>query len=304
MASAPPAGPHTTPQAPEERELACGALHGTLALPRGIDPTAAALIIPGSGSVDRNGDLPGLASGFLRQLAHELARQGVATLRIDKRGIGKSAGFAENELRFGQMVTDAVAWSVRLRAEVPARPLLLIGHSEGALVATMAARTAAVDGLVLLAGAGSPAHEVILRQLDEAGLPLELRDHAQRIIGELLRGEPAADVPEALAPLFRDSVQPYLMSWLPLDPAAQLAQVTCPALVVQGTTDLQVGVADAERLAAARDGVRLVLVPAMNHVLKQAPSDRQANLATYGDAQAPLAPELVGTLAEFVATVR
>jgi pimeloyl-ACP methyl ester carboxylesterase len=108
-------------------------------------------------------------------------------------------------------------------------------------------------------------------------------------------------VPPELGALYRQSVQNYIISWFARDPAAELAKVSAPVLIVQGTSDLQVLVADADRLAAARPGVRPVLIEGMNHVLKLAPAERAANLATYVAPGLPLAPPLVPAIAAFVA---
>lgn len=187
-----------------------------------------------------------------------------------------------------------------LRAQPRVGRVALLGHSEGALVATLAAQRTQVAGLVLVAGAGEPAGKVIERQLAAAGAPGPLQDAAHRIVAALEAGKTVPEVPDELAPLFRPSVQPYLVSWLPLDPAAELAKVRAPVLIVQGTTDLQVTVDDARRLAAARPGSAPVLVENMNHVLKQAPSERAANLAAYTDPSLPLAPRLLSAIAAFL----
>ena len=115
-----------------------------------------------------------------------------------------------------------------------------------------AAQRTNTAGLILIAGAGEPAGKIIERQLAAAKVPMSLQDASRRIVIALEAGQTVTDVPPELAPLFRPSVQPYLSSWLPLDPAAELARVQAPVLIVQGTTDLQVTVADARRLAGAR----------------------------------------------------
>jgi pimeloyl-ACP methyl ester carboxylesterase len=286
-----------------ERPVRLGDLHGTLTVPDAGDAVAAALILAGSGPVDRDGNLPGTQGDSLKMLAHDLAGRGIPTLRIDKRGIGasKPAALHEEALRLDTYVTDAVSWLDVLQTEGKAARLFLIGHSEGALIATLAARQRPVTGLVLLAGAGEPAAGIVARQLAAAGAPPAVLDASRRVAGALARGETVADVPPELRSLYRQSVQNYIISWFARDPAAELARVSAPALIVQGTTDLQILVEDADKLAAARPDARRVLIEGMNHALKTAPAERAANLATYVAPGLPLAPELVPAIAAFVA---
>lgn len=291
-------------QAWTEREVAAGtkptALYGTLTLPDGATPVPGVLFLAGSGPVDRDGNQPKLANNSLRLLAHALAEQGVASLRADKRGVGASrtAGSREEDLRLDTYVTDTVTWLNLLRTQPRISRVFLLGHSEGALVATLAAQRAGVAGLVLVAGAGEPAGRLIERQLGAAGVPETLRETSRCIVAALEAGRTMLDVPADLAPLFRPSVQPYLASWLPLDPVAELARVRAPVLIVQGTADLHVGVGDAQRLAAARPEMKLVLIEGMNHLLKQAPGDRTADPAAYPDL--PLAPGLATVIGTFL----
>ena len=291
----PVAAPVTLPSEPAP-------LHGTLLTP--VGPTrAAALIIAGSGPTDRNGNNPlGVSASSYRLLAEGLAGQGIATVRADKRGVGESttAGRIEADLRFTDYSNDARAWAVET-ARLTGQPCAwLIGHSEGAMVALVAAAGAdeAVCGLVLLAGAGRPVGAVLREQL--ANAPEPLRGQAVAILAELEAGRPVTDVPPQLAALFRPSVQPYLISWLPLDPAAIVAAYPGPVMIGQGTTDIQVGLTDANALAAAHPDARLTIWEGVNHLLKIAPADRAANIATYSDPTLPLAPGVVGDVAGFI----
>ncbi|HEY0207064.1 MAG TPA: alpha/beta fold hydrolase [Acetobacteraceae bacterium] len=277
-------------------------LHSTLLLPDGTGPHPALILLPGSGPVDRDGNLPGLVNNSLRLLAEGLAEQGIATLRADKRGVGASHAAAPDEalLRLETYVDDTVRWMRALGGDPAVARVGLLGHSEGALIAMLAAQRAALDRLVLVAGAGSPAGPALLRQLAAGGTPPELVAAARGIVARLLGGEAVAQVPRELAGLFRPSVQPYLTSWLLRDPAAELAAVRCPVLVVQGAADLQMQLSDARLLAASCPGARLLLVPAMNHVLKAPAEGRAANLAAYADPGLPLAAGLVEGIARFV----
>lgn len=279
-------------------------LSGTLLSPEGA-PSAVAVILPGSGPTDRDGNqTPAIRASTYRLLAEGLAAEGIATVRIDKRGIGASAaaGFDETKLRFSDYAADARAWAGEA-ARLTSQPCAwLIGHSEGALVALEAVEGGddAICGLVLLSGAGRPAGVVLREQL--TALPEPLKTQAYDALTELEAGRTVADPPAALAALFRPSVQPYLISWLPLDPAALLAAYDGPVFIGQGTTDIQVGVVDAHTLAAANPDATLKLWDGVNHVLKTAPTDRAGNLATYADPDLPLAPGVAQDVAQFIKT--
>ncbi len=281
-------------------------LHGTLLTPEG-GTRAAALIIAGSGPTDRNGNSPlGVSAASYRLLAEGLAAHGIATVRTDKRGVAAStaAATSEAELRFTTYADDARAWAAET-ARLTSRPCAwLVGHSEGAQVAlaAVAGGDDAVCGLVLLSGAGRPIGVVLREQL--AGVPEPLLGQALAILSELETGRPVTDIPAPLAALFRPSVQPYMISWLPLDPAEMVAVYDGPVMIGQGTTDIQVSTTDAHALAAARPDARLVIWEGVNHLLKLAPADRAANIATYSNPALPLAPGVVEDVAGFILEVR
>lgn len=279
-------------------------LHGTLTQPsRPSAGAPAVLLIAGSGPTDRDGNSAlGVRAATLKLLAHGLAERGIASLRYDKRGIADSAAAApaESELRFATYVQDATLWAKTLKARTGARCVVLAGHSEGALVAALAAPGSSdICGVVSISGAGRPAG-VVLREQLTAGLPDAMRPAALRVLSELEAGRTVADPPPALAALFRPSVQPYLISWLPLDPVAALKAAGKPTLVLQGAADIQIPESDARLLAGALPGAKLTILPGVNHVLKVAPAERAANAATYADPTLALAPGVVGAVAGFV----
>lgn len=285
-----------------EENIARDGLHGSFIAPGSIARRATVLILAGSGPVDRDGNLPGLRNDSLKLLAHGFADKGIASLRIDKRGVGASRAVEtpEVDVRVKTYVDDAVGWLAFLRARPDTGSIFILGHSEGALIATLAAQQADVAGLILIAGAGEPAGRIIARQLSDAGVSDRLQEDSKKISESLAHGVPVAHVPPELIHLYRSSVQPYLMSWLPLDPVIELSRVSAPVLIVQGANDLQIAVDDAQRLAAARMNSKLVVFEKMNHVLRNAPAERAANLETYSTPTKPLTPELIPAIASFI----
>ena len=284
---------------------ATGTIHGSLVLPNGTGPFPVALIISGSGPTDRNGNSPLIQgkNNSLELIARALARVGIASVRYDKRGVGASAAAlkSEKDIRFSDYVDDAAAWIEKLKKDQRLSTVAVIGHSEGSLIGMVAANLAGADAFVSIAGPGRPADEILKEQL--ANQPGAIRTKADSFIDSLKAGHQVENVPPDLMALFRPSVQPYLISWFRYDPRSEIARLAIPVLILQGTTDLQVSVKDAELLHAAQPRSTLRIISGMNHILKTAPADPQANLATYGNPDLPLAPQLVAALTDFLTSV-
>jgi pimeloyl-ACP methyl ester carboxylesterase len=280
-------------------------LHGALLAPEG-QARAAAVIIPGSGPTNRDGDSPlGVRGGVLRQLAEGLAERGVATIRIDKRGIGESAlaGFDETKLSMDLYAADARAWAAEAAARTGRPCAWLIGHSEGALVALIAAQDdARVCGLVLLSPVGRRLGDELRAQLN-AALPEAMKGPALAALSEMEAGRTVPNIP-GLEALFRPSVQPYLISVLVKDPEALAAAYDGPLMLGHGAHDVQVTPDNTDRLAAAQPRATRVIFPGVNHLLVQAPADRAANLATYSNPNATLDAAVVPAVADFILTDR
>lgn len=288
---------------PESVRVGDALLRGTLLTPVSIGKPPVALIIAGSGPTDRDGNSPLLPgkNNSLKMLAEGLAGRGIASLRYDKRGIaGSTLGVTgEQDLTFGTFADDAVAWGQRLLEDDRFSELVLVGHSEGGLIGILAAQRLAPAKLVSIAGLGRPAGTVLREQLGRqiTGAMLATADS---IIGVLERDGRVDSVPEMLMVLFRPSVQPYLTSFLRITPAAELARVRAPVLVIHGSTDAQIARADAETLASAAPGVTLRIFEGMNHVLKPAPAGLAQQAAAYTDSTITLAPGLADTIAAFI----
>ena len=290
------------PQSEVEVELntGTGVLKGTLAVPEGEGGFPVILIIAGSGPTDRDGNNPVMTNNSLRLLAEGLQVQGIASLRYDKRGIAAStsAGEKEEDLRFENYVEDAVKWVQQLREDDRFGQVIILGHSEGSLIGMMAAARTKADMFISLAGVGRPAGDILREQLSSQ--PPLVTAMTDPIIDTLEMGRTVDSVNPMLNSLFRASVQPYLISWFKYDPAKEIAKLDCPVLILQGTTDIQVKVEDAEMLASAYPEGEKVILEGMNHILKDAPADRMANLQTYSDPDLPLKEGLVEGIAAFI----
>jgi hypothetical protein len=127
---------------------------------------------------------------------------------------------------------------------------------------------------------------------------------SNELLDSLKAGHTDANVPAPLQPIFRPSVQPYLISLFRQDPAKAFAQLKIPALIVQGSNDMQVGVGDAQALKAAKPDAELAVIDGMNHVMRIVPADVKRQLASYKDPQLPLAAELGSKLIAFIDGLR
>lgn len=280
-----------------------GEIHGTLSVPDNASRTAV-LIIAGSGPTDRNGNssVTGIATNTYKMLTDSLAARGYASLRYDKRGIAASVAAAtdESQLTFEAYIDDAAAWAEWLAADERFDRVVLAGHSEGGLIALVAAkRSDKVVAVVTLAGVGESIDATLRRQLGTQ--PEPYRSECMRIIDELKAGRTVSDPMPELAALFRPSVQPFLISQMRYEPSNEARALSQPLLVVQGTTDIQINLNDAIKLSTVNPRTRLAIVSEMNHVLKPCASlDQQAQMMTYINDTLPLAPTLVATIADFL----
>jgi hypothetical protein len=281
-------------------EVVEGEIKGSLMLPEGEGPFKLAIIHQGSGPTDRDGNSAIAGdNNSLKMVAEDLAQAGIASLRFDKRGIAKSMSLIEREedLVFEDYVNDMIMWIEKAEQDERFSEIYLIGHSEGALISAAAAAQKEVAGFVSLAGVGERASDTLRRQL--SGQPEEITSMTNPIIGELEQGRLVDNVPEVLQSLFRDSIQPYLISWFKYDPTEVYGEISSPIMVIQGDNDVQVTVNDAMILSQAA-GTKPVLISGMNHILKDAPRDMEGNLETYKDPDLELHPDLMPEIIRFI----
>lgn len=275
-------------------------IHGTLLTPDEANKIPVTVLIAGSGPTDRNGNNAQYENNSLKLLAEALADSGIASLRYDKRGIAGSAAseIHESDTRFDDFVKDAEGWVDLLSRDQRFTEVVVIGHSEGSLIGMISAQSGNVDKFISIAGAGRPADVILLEQIKTSSPFFTVP--ATNILDSLSNGHLVSSLLPALEGLFRPSVQPYLISWFKYDPAVEIAKLEIPMLIIQGTTDIQVPVSDAETLAEANPKAELVLIENMNHVFKEAPAERGENIKTYSDPDLPLIDGFAKEIISFI----
>jgi uncharacterized protein len=283
-------------------------LDGTLATPRSSSANIpVVLIVAGSGPTDRNANGPLINTNAYAMLAWELAAHGIASMRYDKRGLGRSTPpptYARRALSIDDYMQDVVAGAAALRASAKFSRIILLGHSEGAGHVLMAANRGAVaDGVIMVAGQGRRLtqllHDQFSLQADSA--TVERIDSA---FVRLLRGDDIGDVPAIARPVINPMTRLFMQSLAAYDPPLEASRLTQPLLILQGTTDVQVIERDAELLAEAQPKATVVRLPDVNHVLKVVPSlDLQVQSASYRDPSLPLAAGVVPAIVDWLARI-
>ncbi|MEV1285767.1 alpha/beta fold hydrolase [Micromonospora sp. NPDC049679] len=287
-------------------------LAGTLTLPPGTGPFPAVVLISGSGPLNRDSDHRKGAFGVSRELAVALAGAGVASLRYDKRGVGESTGsFLTAGLTDNIGDARSALGALAARPEVDAARLFLVGHSEGALIATaLAGERAPVAGVVLLAGAAKPG-AAILRWQAEMLLPslpapvrFLLRLTRTDLVAKVLKNHDrlrATTTDVARLGGVRVNAR-WFREFLDHDPSADLAAIRVPVLAITGGKDLQVDPDDLDAIAG--------LVPApvetwrpddVTHTLRRQPGE--ASLRKYrAELRGPVDAELMGRVTGWLTT--
>jgi uncharacterized protein len=304
-------------------------LAGTLTLPSGPGPFPAAILLSGSGPHDRDESLVGHRPFLV--LADHLTRKGIAVLRFDKRGVGKSTGdYANATMEDFTGDAEAALAYLKTRKEIDATKTGLIGHSEGGLIAPMVAtHSQTVTWIVLLAAPGLKGEDVLLLQseliLRTAGVndgevartlafnkqtytfvrqekdPVVLEAKLNDLVQSTSTG--AALPPAAIQSQVRLLVSPWFRFFLDYDPVPTLQKTLCPLLALNGERDLQIP--PKENLAkiqkALQDGgnsdFQTTELPGLNHLFQHCPTGSPTE---YGGILETMAPEALNAVSDWV----
>lgn len=272
-------------------------VQGTLLSPKGENQPPLAILIAGSGPTDRDGNQALFKNNSLKYLAEGLAQKGIATFRYDKRVIAQinNATVQEEKMTFEDEVNDALLVVNHFKDKY--KKIILIGHYEGALIGLLVAQKVVVSKFVSISGAGNSSATLIEEQIGK-NAP-QLKEESEKIISQLRKGELVENISPYLAPVFRKSVQPYLISWFKYEPTKEIAKLQIPILIVQGTNYLQVEDKEAQLLKEAQPKAQLFLIEGMNHVLKKVKT-LEENQLSYLNPDLPISGELVEGIASFI----
>lgn len=303
---------------------------GTLTIPKGPGPFPAVAMITGSGPQDRNEELLGHKPFLV--IADYLARHGIAVLRTDDRGIGKSSGnFATATSADFANDAEAAVKFLETQRRIDHSHIGLIGHSEGGLIAPMvAARSKDVAFIVLLAGPGIPGDSILLLQqaliaradgapeaaiergaevnrrlyaiakskVDSATMVTQFAEVSAKMVSTL----PPAQQSAAAAQLKTAEAQlssPWMRYFLTYDPASTLRKVHVPVLALNGTLDLQVpykenlpAIAAALEQGGNKD-FKIVEMPGLNHLFQTAKTGSPSEYANISETFSPAALDII-----------
>jgi len=302
-------------------------LAGTLTTPRDARPVSAVVLVSGSGPQDRDEALFGHRPFLV--IADYLTRQGIAVLRFDDRGVGKSTGSHATATTL-DFVTDALAGVelLKSRKEVDAKRIGIVGHSEGGLIAPLAAvRSRDISFIVLLAGPGLPGEEILYRQGALLAKAADASDSAvaqnlelqrklftavkqehdssalHNALVHILKNEPNKLSESAIQAQVKSMVSRWFRFFLTHDPRPVLERVKCPVLALIGEKDLQVPSKEnlKEIEAALRRGGNKSVVtkelPGLNHLFQTA---KTGSIAEYAQIEETFSPAALKEVAEWI----
>jgi pimeloyl-ACP methyl ester carboxylesterase len=279
-----------------------GSISGSLVVPKNASgKVPVVLIIADSGPTDRDGNnaKDGTIDNTYKMLANGLGKSGIASLRYDKRLVGLSVSSTkESQLKIEDYGDDAVSLIGFLNDDGRFSKIILFGHGEGSLVAMIAAPDQPISAFISAEGAGEQADKILMDNMKSK--PQFLANEFKTILDSLRKGKTTDNVDPALYSIARPSLQAFLMSWCRCVPIRGIKSVKKPVMIIHGATDLQIPVANAEKLKKAKSDAVLLIVPNMNHILKEAPADPEKNMATFDKPDLPLKPEVITGMVDFI----
>lgn len=253
--------------------------------------------VHGSGNIDRNGNQLGtpVKANYIKQFRDAVNKENIAFFSFDKRTSNKKNSAFLKNTKITDFVLDVQEVVKHFKKDKRFSKIVLIGHSQGSLIAMLASKN--VDKYISIAGAGETIDKTILKQL-KAKNPTLGKAAKQQFDTLKIKGK-IETVNPFLISIFAKPNQPFLLSWMQLNPTKEIKKVKKPTLIIQGTKDLQVKIEDAKALNEAKPNAKLVLIENMNHVLKQI-TKNEDNLTSYYSNTFSISEKLIEVVVKFV----
>lgn len=247
--------------------------------------------VHGSGGVDRNGS----PANYILQFRKAVNQENIAFFSYDKRTANpKNAAFL-NDILIEDFVSDIEVVISHFKNDARFSSIILIGHSQGSLLAMMASKN--VDAYISLAGAGETVDKIIIRQITNQNA--SLGEITAQHFKELKETGSIKEVNPNLISLFAPQNQAFFSSWVALNPIDEIKKIRIPTLIIQGDKDIQVLISDAENLSKAAPDAQFVIIKNMNHVLKTIEKEED-NISSYMSDNFPISEEFIKVITNFV----
>ncbi|PQJ72242.1 alpha/beta hydrolase family protein [Polaribacter butkevichii] len=252
--------------------------------------------VHGSGNVDRNGNqFPIIKANYIKQFRDAINKEEIAFFSYDKRTATKNNTAFLKGTKIVDFSLDIEKVISHFKNDKHFSKIILIGHSQGSLIAMMAAKN--IDKYISIAGAGETIDKTIIKQISKNNATLGIAAKKQfdtlRIKGKIEVVNPF------LMSVFAKQNQDFLYSWMQINPLEKIKELKIPSLIINGNKDLQVQIEDAEALHTANLNSKLVIIKNMNHVLKDIQKEED-NLKSYYSSEYPISEQLIKTIVLFI----
>ncbi len=253
--------------------------------------------IHGSGDVDRNGNQASanVKANYIKQVRDSLNKENIAFFSYDKRTANPKNKALLQGILFDDLVADAKLVLNHFKDSKRFKSITLIGHSQGSLVAMLASEGA--DKYISLSGPSDRIDVTIVKQITAQSA--ELGKTTEAHFKELAETGDIKEVNPFLMSIFAKPNLPFIGSWIKYDPVKEIGKIKIPALIINGTKDIQIKVEDAKALKGGNSEAKMIIIDNMNHVLKHIEKDAD-NMPSYFSPDYSLSKELIQTLTEFI----
>lgn len=270
-------------------------LPGTLTYPAKNIPLL--IWVHGSGPVDRNGNQPAqnVKANYIKQFRDAVNKENIAFFSYDKRTANNKNREFLKDTQAKDFAFDAEEIVNHFKKDKRFSDIILVGHSQGSLIAMMALDK--VDKYISIAGAGETVDKTIVKQLTAQSA--DFGKIAASHFKELKETGKVENVNPNLISIFAKPNQSFWASWMQLDPIKEIKNIKIPVLIINGDKDIQVKIENANALHAANKTSELVIIKNMNHVLKDIQKEED-NIKSYYSDEYPISIELIQTILEFV----